>query len=401
MAGSPPALVCSDCGRSYDAGPEEPFRCDCGRPLELAADPTDDLPAGVDPVSYGQLDSRRGPWAFEEFLAVSPQVTLGEGFTPLVTAPDWDAEFKLEYVSPTGSFKDRGAATVVSRAVELGVDRVLEDSSGNAGAAVATYAARAGLDADVYVPADVSGSKLMAIQRTGARPVRVEGDREAVTEACLEAVRDGDGWYASHAWQPAFLSGTKTFAFEVAAQRGWEAPDAVVLPVGHGTLLLGAYRGFQALREVGLIERIPALYAAQATGYAPVVEAFADTEADAGDETTADDRPAGFEGADVQLDALAEPEPETDNEVADAIHVREPARMAEIVEAVWASDGDAVALGEDAVELALDELHRAGFYVEPTCAIAPAALETLRSRGAIDPEDDVVVPLTGTGLKTL
>jgi L-threonine synthase (EC 4.2.3.1) len=248
MAASPPGLHCPDCETSYDAGLDEPFRCDCGHPLELAVDPLADLPETADPVSYARLDSRRGPWAFEEFLAVSPQVTLGEGFTPLVTAPDWDAQFKLEYVSPTGSFKDRGAATIVSRAVALGVDRVLEDSSGNAGAAVATYAARAGIDADVYVPADVSGSKLMAIQRTGARPVRVEGDRAAVTEACLEAVDDGDGWYASHAWQPAFLSGTKTFAFEVAAQRGWTAPDAVVVPVGHGTLLLGAYRGFTALR---------------------------------------------------------------------------------------------------------------------------------------------------------
>jgi len=175
MAGAPPppGLRCPDCEATYDAGPDEPFRCDCGHPLELAADPLDGLPEETDPVSYARLDSRRGPWAFEEFLAVSPRVTLGEGFTPLVTAPDWDAQFKLEYASPTGSFKDRGAATVVSRALDLGVDRVLEDSSGNAGAAVATYAARAGLEADVYVPADVSGSKLMAIQRTGARPVRV------------------------------------------------------------------------------------------------------------------------------------------------------------------------------------------------------------------------------------
>ena len=401
MAVSAPGLHCPDCGATHDAGPEEPFRCSCGHPLELATDPVADLPEDVDPVSYAHLDSRRGPWAFEEFLAVSPQVTLGEGFTPLVTAPDWDAQFKLEYVSPTGSFKDRGAATIVSRAVELGVDRVLEDSSGNAGAAVATYAARAGLDADIYVPADVSGSKLMAIQRTGARPVRIEGDRAAVTEACLEAVRDGDGWYASHAWHPAFLSGTKTFALEVVAQRGWEAPDAVVIPVGHGTLLLGAYRGFTALRETGLIEEIPALYAAQATGYAPIVESFEDTDSLEATDDTDDDLPAEFERPDMGLDSLVDSEPDTNNEVADAIHVRNPARMDELVEAVWATDGDALALGEDAVELALDELHRAGFYVEPTCAIAPAALETLRSRGDVDPDADVVVPLTGTGLKTL
>jgi threonine synthase len=249
----------------------------------------------------------------------------------------------------------------------------------------------------VYVPEDVSGSKLMAIQRTGARPVRVEGDREAVTAACVEAVEGGEGFYASHAWHPAFLSGTKTFALEVVAQRDWTAPDAVVVPTGHGTLLLGAYRGFSELAEAGLIEAVPAMYAAQATGYAPVADAFEGDESPSDPGVAAVDR-SGLAG-DVGLGGGAEDE--TANEVADAIHIRDPARMDEIVEAVWATGGDALALGEDPVELHLDELHRAGFYVEPTCAAGPAALERLRADGEIDADDDVVVPLTGTGLKTL
>ncbi|PSQ38434.1 threonine synthase [Halobacteriales archaeon SW_5_70_135] len=349
-----PALYCPDCASAYPAGPDEPFRCDCGRPLELDADARD---AGVDPepVPLSRLDARRGQWAFEEFLAVSPRVTLGEGLTPLVEASDRDAQFKLEYVSPTGSFKDRGATAVVSRALGLGVERVLEDSSGNAGAAVATYAARAGLDAEVYVPADVSDAKLTAIRRTGARTVRVEGERADVTAACVETVEAGEGWYASHAWQPAFLAGTKTFAVEVAAQRDWSAPDAVVMPVGHGTLFLGAYRGFEELSAAGLIDDVPALYAVQATGYAPIVA---------------------------------------------AVHIRDPVREEELVTAVRTTGGGAVAVGEASVERHLDELHRAGFYVEPTCAAGPAGLDRLRSRGAIGPGDDVVVPLTGTGLKT-
>jgi len=390
-----PALRCPDCQRTYAAGPDEPFRCDCGNPLELDVDPVDGDEEAT-PVPFSRLDSRRGQWVFGELLGVSPRVSLGEGFTPLVEASDRDAQFKLEYVSPTGSFKDRGAATVVSRALELGVDRVLEDSSGNAGAAVATYAAHAGLEADIYVPDGVSESKLMAIQRTGARPVRVDGSRGDATAACIEAVERGEGWYASHAWQPAFLAGTKTFAYEVAAQRGWSAPDAVVMPVGHGTLLLGAHRGFAELSTAGLIDEVPVLYAAQASGYAPIVDAFEDGGVDETSEADED----GVIPADV-ADRFVTDSGATANGIADAIHVRDPVREAEIVEAIWATGGDAVALEEDPVELHLDELHRAGYYVEPTCAAGPAALELLQSEGAIDPGDDVVVPLTGTGLKTM
>lgn len=392
----PRDLHCPDCDRTHAAGVDEPWRCDCGHPLEFLDPP---LPAGGTQPPFSKLDTRRGLWTFFEFLPVAERVSLGEGFTPLVDAPEWSAQFKLEYVSPTGSFKDRGAATILSRALAVGADRVLEDSSGNAGTAVATYAARAGLDADIYVPDGVSGSKLMAIQRAGARPVRVEGDREAVTAACIEAVEAGEGWYASHAWHPAFLSGTKTFAFEVAAQRDWTAPDAVVIPTGHGTLLLGAYRGFTTLAEAGLIDSVPAVYAAQATGYAPIADAF--DSGDAEDIDPADEAELDDVGGDFQLSTAPSTPDGSPNEVADAIHIREPARMSEIVEAIWATGGDAVALGEDPVELHLDELHRAGFYVEPTCAAGPAALEQLRADGEIDPDDDVVVPLTGTGLKTL
>ena len=167
----PTSLRCPTCGREYNASPTEPWRCSCGKPLELAERP---LPAGSPPNS-AEIDTRRGLWTFDEFLPIGREVTLGEGWTPLVNAPDWDCAFKLEYVFPTGSFKDRGAATLLSRAVEIGVERVVEDSSGNAGAAVATYAARAGIGAEIYVPADVKDSKLRAISQSGADVVRVEG----------------------------------------------------------------------------------------------------------------------------------------------------------------------------------------------------------------------------------
>ena len=347
-------LECADCGRTY----EDRWRCECGGPLEFAELP---LPGGS-----REVDPREGLWAFP-FLAVERHVSLGEGFTPLVRAPGWDAAFKLDYVFPTGSFKDRGAATTLSRAAALGVDRVVEDSSGNAGAAIATYAARAGVDCRVFVPDDVKASKRDALERVGAEVVAVEGDREAVTDACLDAVRAGEGWYASHAWNPAFFEGTATMAYEIAYQRGWSVPDAVVLPVGHGTMLLGAHRGFRRLERAGWTDRVPRLLGVQAAGYDPVARAFG----------------GGSDGR---------------NELADGIRIREPARRDQIVAAIEATGGDCIAVGERVVERELSALARAGFDTEPTCAVAPAGLRAYRDRGTLEGAD-VVVPLSGSGLK--
>ena len=355
-------LRCPACGDTY----ADRWRCRCGSPLRFAERP---VPA-ADPGA-ADIDPREGLWAFSELIPVPRRVSLGEGYTPLVDAPAWDAAFKLEYVFPTGSFKDRGATTTVSRAVELGVDRVLEDSSGNAGAAIATYAARAGLPATVYVPAAAKASKLRAIRRAGADVVRVEGERADVTAACVDAVEAGNGWYASHAWNPAFVAGTATMAHEIAHQREWSAPDAVVMPLGHGTMFLGAYRGFASLLDAGWIDRMPALLGAQAAGYAPIVEALHGAEAASGD-----------------------------NDAADGIRTREPVQAEAILAAIDETGGDAVAVPESAVDAELDRLHAEGFYTEPTCAVAPAALRTVREEGVVGPTDDVVVALSGSGLKT-
>jgi threonine synthase len=354
---------CGSCGREYEQTADAPWRCVCGHALDFADPPR---PGGPPP----SLDRDRGLWAFEEVLPVGCGVTLGEGWTPLVDAPDWDVQFKLDYLFPTGSFKDRGAATTVSHALELGVDRLLEDSSGNAGHAIATYAARAGLAAEIYVPAAAKPSKLRAIERTGAEAVRVDGSRGDVTDACLAAVADGGGWYASHAWQPAFFAGTATVAMEVAAQRGWSVPDVFVAPMGHGTLFLGAYRGFRRLQDAGWTDGIPRLVGVQAAGAAPIVAARHGDTAAAGD-----------------------------NEAADGIQIRSPARREQLLAAVEATDGEAVAVGEDATAAALDRLRGSGFDTEPTCAVAPAGVADLRERGVLAPDEDVVVALTGSGLK--
>jgi threonine synthase len=369
-------LVCEACGAEY-ADTTETWRCNCGHALDFADTPLPDADTPPDPHAF---DRDRALWSFADFLTVDRQVSLGEGWTPLVDAPDWHCQFKLESVSPTGSFKDRGAAVTLSRAVELGVDRVVEDSSGNAGLAVATYAARAGIDAEIYVPADAKPGKIAAIDRTDADVVRVEGSRADVTDACVERVtaagRDeaNGAWYASHAWNPAFFAGTATFALELAAQRDWDVPDAVVMPLGHGTLLLGAYRGFRALARAGWITERPRLLGVQATGSAPIADALAG----AGDGDGTDREP---------------------NDAADGIQIRDPARREQILAALRETGGDAVAVGPAATGREHDRLARAGFHVEPTCATATAALDIFRRRGVLDRTDDVVVALTGTGLK--
>ena len=347
--------VCADCGRTYPI--DGPWRCDCGNPLDLGGRPS--LPA-----TPPALDRDAGLWACEGFLPIEPRVTLGEGWTPLIEAEDRGVQYKLEHLFPTGSFKDRGAAVVVSHAVERGVQRVLEDSSGNAGLAIATYAARAGIDAEIFVPADAKPGKLRAIERTGADLRRIEGAREDVTDACIRAVERGEGYYASHAWEPLFLAGTATFALEVAVQRNWQAPDAVVTPLGHGTLFLGAYRGFDRLRDAGWIDRVPRLYGVQASGVAPIAS------------VRGNDRNGAR------------------NDVADGIQIADPVRRTAILDAIEATGGDAVAVTAAETHGALERLRGEGLAVEPTSAAALAGLERLREE-AIDASMDVVVPLTG------
>ena len=348
--------VCTDCGRTYPI--DGPWRCACGSTLDLQGLP--ELPA--DPPA---LDRDAGLWACEDFLPVEARVTLGEGWTPLIDAEEDGLEYKLEHLFPTGSFKDRGAAVVISHALECGAERVLEDSSGNAGLSIATYAARAGLDAEIFVPADAKPGKLRAIERTGADLRQVEGDREDVTDACIDAVEEGGGYYASHAWEPLFLAGTATFALEVAAQRGWEAPDAVVTPLGHGTLFLGASRGFERLHRAGWIDDVPRLFGIQASGVAPIAAA------------RGNDRDASR------------------NDVTDGIQIAEPVRRDGILDAIEVSGGDAIAVTAAETEQAHDRLAARGLSVEPTSATAVAGLTRLRERGTIESGDAVVVPLTG------
>jgi len=327
------------------------------------------------------IDSLRGRncgiWRYAEALGIDDPaniVTIGEGSTPLVGARFAGREiyFKHDYLCPTGSYKDRGAAVMLSKLKEWRVPELIEDSSGNAGAAVAAYAALAGIKANIYVPANASAGKLTQIERYGAALVRIPGSREATTAAAMAAAETV--FYASHNWSPYFVAGLKTAAYEIAEQMSWVSPDWIVTPVGGGNLLVGLYEGFREMVEYGIVSSTPRLAAVQAANCAPVDAAWR----------------AGLNEAApiVKKDTAAE-----------GIATAKPVRGREILSSIRASNGVTSTVGEDEIWEAFAALARLGIYVEPTAAAAPAALSGLIANGTIAESDRVVVLLSGSGLK--
>ena len=361
-------LRCLYCQRTY---PQDTHRwsCDCGYVFELVGIPD----FAQDKIEAGDFSL----WRYRAMLPVKYEegvISLGEGLTPLVETQVYGTRIhcKLEFLAPTGSFKDRGTAVLINVLRGLGVKRVVEDSSGNAGASLAAYAARSGIEAEIYVPAYASPGKLAQISVYGAKLVKVEGPRERAAEAVQEAAAQG-AYYASHYYNPFTLEGLKTIAYEIWEQLGERAPDNLVLPVGQGNLLLGAYRGFNDLLAAGLIKRPPRLFAIQAAPCAPLYEAYK-------------------RGLD---DAFPIEKNET---IAEGISSARPVRGRQILAAVRGTGGAVLAVSDEATLRARDQLARRGLYVEPTSAVAIAAL--LQLRDLIGPEELTVVPLTGSGLKS-
>jgi len=278
---------------------------------------------------------------------------MGEGDTPLATIRIGDREVvaKLEFEAPTGSFKDRGAAMLVAAALDIGATRLVADSSGNAGTAIAAYAAQAGLPCEVFVSAALPTSK---VARIAAEVVAVKGTREDIAAAAVARVEASGAFYASHVWNPWFFEGTKHYVHELVAQLG-RLPDALVLPAGNGTLVLGVWR---ALQELGSMTPIVAV---QAAGCAPVAEAFA----------------AG----------LARVAPVVDQgTIAAGIAIAEPVRGDEMLAAVRATGGWFVTVTDDEIAEAAGALAAQGFIVEPTAAAPAAALQHIDV-------DDAVIPI--------
>ena len=308
--------------------------------------------------------SGHGLWRYRADLAVrGDPVTLGEGGTPIV--PYQRYLLKLEAISPTGSFKDRGAATAITAARAASATTVIEDSSGNAGTAIAAYAAAAGLKARIFAPVDIVASKARAIQVLGAELIKVSGPRSAVTEAATAAAKDA--YDAGHARDDAFLEGTKTIAYELFEELGDQLHD-VVTPVGQGTVLIGLAMGFADLVAAGRMERAPKLHGVQSEACAPLVR-----------------------GAAIGRPAPVVPQPS----IADGIRIPEPTRAERSYAAVRYSGGRWVAVSEVAIERAWREAAAAGLLMEPTSAAAIAGARVLNL-----PPGAVLI-ITGSGLKAV
>jgi threonine synthase len=360
------ALMCGRCRKKISLS-QPAWRCSCGSLLDIQMEKEPDfrfLPG-----------NRQGIWRYRAFLPVDREeniVSLGEGNTPLVSLDLNGRSFqvKMEQCSPTGSFKDRGAAVLISKAKEQGIRKVVEDSSGNAGCAMAAYAARAGMECRVYVPEATSPAKLVQMRAYGAQIVLVPGSRQQAADAALAAA--GSGYYASHSWNPLFFQGTKTIAYELFEQLGHTAPDVLVLPAGNGTLLLGAWIGFKELIRAGAIPRLPRIYAVQSSQCSPLLAA--------------------------QIQNRWPPQDFIPKQtIAEGIAVASPVRGCQILDAVRESGGEVVAVEEKEIRSAILALGAQGYFVEPTAAVSIAGVG--RISPALQPEERIVSVFSGHGLK--
>lgn len=339
-------LRCADCLAEFPFTRPIPW-CECGGLFDLVFDPPS---FELDPSDYSM-------WRYSMMLPVKNQVSIGEPITPVtqIELAGRRVDAKLEFLFPTGSFKDRGAAVFISALKDANVEGFIEDSSGNAGASMATYAARAGMRCEVYCPASASGAKIAQIERTGAIIHRVEGSRQQATEVLTERI--GGRFYASHNWHPMFLHGTKTLAYEIAEQYNWKPPMHIVSPTGGGAVILGLQLGFEELLKLGRISSVPLLYAIQAERCAPLV--YEDVE------------PCGS--------------------LAEGIVSPKPPRLNRLRAAV----AGAAAVTEQEISEGFKAMSLCGLQVEPTTAVLYFGVEKLH----IPIEEPILVILTGSGLK--
>ena len=328
-------FYCEKCKKQYPLNSHS-YMCECGGMFRLHKDADDE------PVH---------------------EISLGEFQTPLLPFRDGKLEFllKLENLLPTGSFKDRGAYTLINEIHHLGVKKIALDSAGNAGAAIAAYAAAAGMECTVYVPDDVSNELVTQIEAYGAKIIKVANGR---MKACAAVKQNlGDAYYASHVYNPLFFEGMKSIAKEMYEQLGGHVPDYIFVPVGNGTLLIGLFLGFM---EIG---RLPHFVAVQSRKCAPLYDAY-----------------HGL------------PEQPKKTTIAEAIRIEQPKRLDWMIEAIKASNGDVVTIEDCEILRAKKPLAHCGIYVEMTSAAALAGAEKFFQSGKPD-NYRVVVPLTGNGLK--
>lgn len=344
------------------------YKCRCGSPLEVNIQ-----------VKFDKAKIRRenySIWRYREFFPYVDDdaiVSLGEGWTPIVKLNE-NLYFKLDFLNPTGSFKDRGSAVLISaihRLVKREGGYISEDSSGNAGASISAYAARIRLKTKIFVPANVSGQKFNQIKLYGGKIVKVEGERQKVTEEALKP--EAGKFYVGHVYHPIYNDGIRSLTYEIAEQFGWKLPGNIYLPVSAGTLLLGVIRGFEHLFKSGVIKNIPTIVACQTEQVSPLYHKLKELPYSPREKTTS---------------------------IADALVSTNPPLLELMVKKMRRIRGETEIVGENQIHAGFVELARKGFFVEPSSAVAYAAYKKQSESRVASKNEKSIIILTGAGLKT-
>lgn len=356
-------LRCTECGKEYDSAVGR-WQCDCGGYIEFISHP----------VFHKEMikKDRMNMWRYDEAYPIKYEelkVTYNEGMTPLVPLNKklGNIRVKMDSLMPTGSYKDRGTVMVINYLLNNGVEKITEDSSGNAGASVAGYSALASIPCDIFVPKGNSSGKIAQIKAYGANIHEIEGTREDVAEAAQEDKKD----YAGHNWHPMMLEGTKSLAYEIWEQLGYRAPENVVIVVGNGSAFLGLYYGFKVLLDNHEIERMPRLFAVQSEKCNPICRRYNNNDSNEGYDKT----------------------------IAEGISIRKPNKVREILKALNETNGKAISVKEDEIRKAIFILAENGIFAEPTSSAGLAGLLKLREEGKIEKDDETILVITGNGLK--
>jgi len=328
-------------------------------------------------------DSPIGLWRYAKALPVEKKfvISLGEGFTPLLTArrllENGDMMLKLDYVNPSGSFKDRGSTISISKANELGKREVAIDSTGNAAASLSAYAAKASMKCFVFIPSYTEAEKVIQISSTGATVISVKGNRQDVHDLIEEAYRKFGWYYCGFMVSPYAIEGTKTIAYEICEQLHWNPPDWIVFPVGTGSGIVGCHKGLRELMKMGWITRMPRLACIQPKSCAPISQAFLNG----------------------QSKIVPVERPET---VAEGLAVGNPPKGDLVLDAIRKSSGVGETVDDDEIlKAARDLATKEGQFVEVSAAASVAGAIKLLDKGVINRKEKIVCELTGTGLKSI
>ncbi|MHC1785253.1 MAG: threonine synthase [Anaerolineaceae bacterium] len=359
--------ICARCGQCEDVATRK-ARCACGGLWKLDFKPSKFDLSLVDKNTWNIF-------RYRIFLPLEGEtwrgITLGEGLTPVVEF-DRDVLLKMDYCMPTLSFKDRGAAVLITHCKTIGVDAVVQDSSGNAGNSVAAYCGRAGIDCEIFVPEGTSPKKIDMIKSHGARVTIIPGTRDMCATACRAKVEQEGKFYASHVYSPFFYEGTKTYLYEVYEQLG-RLPQNLFIPLGNGTLFIGVVKALEEFFANGIITKLPEVFAVQSERCDPFSQAVT-----------------------LGLKQPAEMKPSPT--MAEGIAIGAPARGEEILEYIYKYRFKVITAPEDRILAARNLLAKKGIYCEHTTAATFAAYLSYTEKHGNLP--DSLIPMCGAGLKS-